>query len=157
MSQVRVTQWNSSSHSQRNSEIHRVTSQPNAVVFIMSQTSETQRNSSCHKPAKHSGIHRVTSQRNTIGFIVSEVSVSVNVHNTVMSVCVERRQLKSSSMNQEERSKAAGFLAVDKARYKSSILTTPLKIVQELCESRGGRPGLSVLTSLLVSVDVKIY
>ena len=32
-----------------------------------------------------------------------------------------------------------------------------LCIVQELCESRGGRPGLSVLTSLLVSVDVKIY
>ena len=30
-------------------------------------------------------------------------------------------------------------------------------IVQEVCESRGGRPGLSVLTSLLVSVDVKIY
>ena len=30
-------------------------------------------------------------------------------------------------------------------------------IVQELCESRGGRPGLSVLTSLLVFVDVKIY
>ena len=30
-------------------------------------------------------------------------------------------------------------------------------IVQELCESRGGRPRLSVLTSLLVSVDVKIY
>ena len=30
-------------------------------------------------------------------------------------------------------------------------------IVQELCESRGGRPGLSILTSLLVSVDVKIY
>jgi len=30
-------------------------------------------------------------------------------------------------------------------------------IVQELCESPGGRPGLSVLTSLLVSVDVKNY
>ena len=30
-------------------------------------------------------------------------------------------------------------------------------IAQELCESRGGRPGLSVLTSLLVSVDVKNY
>ena len=30
-------------------------------------------------------------------------------------------------------------------------------IVQELCESRGGRPGLSVLRSLWVSVDVKIY
>ena len=27
--------------------------------------------------------------------------------------------------------------------------------VQELCESRGGSPGLSVLTSLMVSVDVK--
>ena len=30
-------------------------------------------------------------------------------------------------------------------------------IVQELCESRGCRPGMSVLTSLLASVDVKIY
>ena len=37
-----------------------------------------------------------------------------------------------------------------KERYLSDI-------VQELCESRGGRPGLSVLTSLLVSVDVKNY
>ena len=34
-------------------------------------------------------------------------------------------------------------------------LTHP--IVQGLCESRGGRPGLSVLTSLMVSVDVKHY
>ena len=33
----------------------------------------------------------------------------------------------------------------------------PWFIVQEPCESRGGRPGLSVLTSLLVSVDVKNY
>ena len=32
-----------------------------------------------------------------------------------------------------------------------------LLIVQELCESRGGRPGQSVLTSLLVSMDVKNY
>ena len=36
-------------------------------------------------------------------------------------------------------------------------LLTFVFIVQELCESRGGRPGLSVLTSLLVSVDVKLY
>ena len=36
-------------------------------------------------------------------------------------------------------------------------VTYLLTIVQELCESRGGRPGLSVLTSLLVSVDVKLY
>ena len=27
--------------------------------------------------------------------------------------------------------------------------------VRELCESRGGRPGLPVLMSLMVSVDVK--
>ena len=27
--------------------------------------------------------------------------------------------------------------------------------IQELCDSRGGRPGLSVLTNLTVSVDVK--
>ena len=38
-------------------------------------------------------------------------------------------------------------------RMRGKYLTT----VQELCESRGGRPGLSVLTSLLVSVDVKLY
>ena len=37
------------------------------------------------------------------------------------------------------------------------IIITAASIVQELCESRGGRPGLSVLTSLLVSVDVKNY
>ena len=38
------------------------------------------------------------------------------------------------------------------------VLSTALAIiVQELCESRGGRPELSVLTSLLVSVDVKLY
>ena len=36
-------------------------------------------------------------------------------------------------------------------------LTEDCLIVQELCESRGGRPGLSVLTNLLVSVDVKLY
>ena len=41
--------------------------------------------------------------------------------------------------------------------YKRFNLYTKMVIVQELCESRGGRPGLSVLTSLLVSVDVKIY
>ena len=37
------------------------------------------------------------------------------------------------------------------------INTLKTDIVQELCESRGGRPGLSILTSLLVSVDVKLY
>ena len=41
--------------------------------------------------------------------------------------------------------------------YKGYRLRIQKVIVQELCESRGGRPGLSVLTSLLVSVDVKQY
>ena len=41
--------------------------------------------------------------------------------------------------------------------YKRASRFNLYIIVQELCESRGGRPGLSVLTSLLVSVDVKIY
>ena len=41
--------------------------------------------------------------------------------------------------------------------YKQCLYSRMRVIVQELCESRGGRPGLSVLTSLLVSVDVKIY
>ena len=41
------------------------------------------------------------------------------------------------------------------ARYLSvTERLTPVR-VQELCESRGGRPGLSVLMSLTVSVDVK--
>ena len=40
---------------------------------------------------------------------------------------------------------------------KQQKRTTTKNIVQELCESRGGRPGLSVLMSLLVSVDVKPY
>ncbi len=46
----------------------------------------------------------------------------------------------------------------DCVRLDSGLLSTAKAdayIVQELCESRGGRPGLSVLTSLLVSVDVK--
>ena len=50
--------------------------------------------------------------------------------------------------------------AASKLRRETINSTVPLSlpvIVQELCESRGGRPGLSVLTSLLVSVDVKNY
>ena len=35
------------------------------------------------------------------------------------------------------------------------VFVLPIVRVQELCESRGGRPELSVLTSLTVSVDVK--
>ena len=41
--------------------------------------------------------------------------------------------------------------------FKGAVTCPVSFIVQELCESRGGRPELSVLTSLLVSVDVKNY
>ena len=41
--------------------------------------------------------------------------------------------------------------------YKNGDSEAAVIIVQGLCESRGERPGLSVLTSLLVSVDVKQY
>ena len=43
------------------------------------------------------------------------------------------------------------------SKNRTNEQTNGSVIVQELCESRGGRPGLSVLTSLLVSVDVKNY
>ena len=49
------------------------------------------------------------------------------------------------------------ILVVTAIGIKISFLSSSPTIVQELCESRGGRPGLSVLTRLLVSVDVKIY
>ena len=41
--------------------------------------------------------------------------------------------------------------------YKFASMRDERHIVQELCESLGGRPGLSVLTILLVSVDIKNY
>ena len=44
----------------------------------------------------------------------------------------------------------------DRGLHKGNTGSQTL-IVQELCESRGGRPELSILTSLLVSVDIKIY
>ena len=48
------------------------------------------------------------------------------------------------------------MVSVD-VKHHVYLLSYSSRRVQELCESRGGRPGLSVLTSLLVSVDVKIY
>ena len=47
--------------------------------------------------------------------------------------------------------------AATKFQLKTQLKTTLFLIVQELCETRGGRPELSVRTSILVSVDVKLY
>ena len=71
----------------------------------------------------------------------------------LLLVCKPRRELKNHSY-----SRCRGW---DGVGCETDALTREgakeLFIVQELCESRGGRPELSVLTSLLVSVDVKNY
>ena len=41
------------------------------------------------------------------------------------------------------------------ASHNIGIFSILKFIVQELCASRGGRTGLSILTSLMVSMDVK--
>ena len=44
-------------------------------------------------------------------------------------------------------------MTAKETEQEDRLKLSPFCIVQELCESRGGRPELSVLTSLLVSVD----
>ena len=67
------------------------------------------------------------------------------LHNIVVVLFTKGMSMKSTGLEQENNQ--------DYKREESERSS----IVQELCESRGGRSGLSVLTSLLVSVDVKIY
>ena len=50
-----------------------------------------------------------------------------------------------------------GVVTCVTGRAHSCITSSSENIVQEPCESRGDRPGLSILTGLLASVDVKIY
>ena len=68
-----------------------------------------------------------------------------------------KQQTQSVILETELRSCATVEVGRPGRRYNSPYGLGGRNIVQELCESRGGRPGLSVLTSLLVSVDVKIY
>ena len=77
-------------------------------------------------------------------FSVSPEDASINVSPTVSDGRI------SQSPRADDASLSFGHY------FCPTVHRVPL-IVQELCESRGGRPGLSVLTSLLVSVDVKIY
>ena len=64
---------------------------------------------------------------------------------------------KKSCSRVKSRASAVSLLESGEQSYIKAINDNSPIIVQELCESRGGRPGLSVLTSLLVFVDVKIY
>ena len=65
--------------------------------------------------------------------------------------------LRCIVFHEQKEATSAFSCACRPCEYKAKDLFKIQVIVQELCESRGGRPGLSVLTSLLVSVDVKLY
>ena len=86
----------------------------------------------------------------SLSLIVLMVSVDVKQHSTNQLYCVAANTFKTDGSDRMTRgSEFRSCVKVEVAVLGS--------IVQELCESRGGRPGLSVLTSLLVSVDVKNY
>ena len=70
-------------------------------------------------------------------------------------MCVLMKMFIAESSNKIPEAQCSE-LGIPNYKYRGEILIMGF-IVQELCESRGGRPGLSVLTSLLVSVDVNNY
>ena len=79
-------------------------------------------------------------------------------------VLEKERKKKKRKRKESKTTRKGGILGFTPAYLFYLILTSNCFgqisrqiIVQELCDSRGGRPGLSVLTSLLVSVDVKLY
>ena len=84
--------------------------------------------------------------------VVEEVFRPQNVYPSRSYAANYRRPVTPESFTGETYS-----LGWKNGYYKGVVWNTLILIVQELCESRGGRPGLSVLTSLLVSVDVKLY
>jgi len=84
--------------------------------------------------------------------VVEEVFRPQNVYPSPSYAANYRRPVTPESFTGETYS-----LGWKNGYYKGVVWNTLILIVQELCESRGGRPGLSVLTSLLVSVDVKQY
>ena len=78
----------------------------------------------------------------------SLISLMVSVDVAVREACMQPSTLIKAS------NPASTFMvSVDVTHHVYLLYSF---IVQELCESRGGCPGLSVLTSLPVSVDVKL-
>ena len=73
------------------------------------------------------------------------------------SVKKRRRNGRAAGAGKRERDMKERMRVTQQLVVLLNVGTSEYYIVQELCESRGGRPGLSVLTSLLVSVDVKNY
>ena len=92
---------------------------------------------SCHRTMERTGSL-------TCRYFLVGLRLAYSLLSTVMAVLGEETQTRTLSVT------------VAPTR-KSERLNQVEFIVQELCESRGGRPGLSVLTSLVVSVDVKNY
>ena len=87
----------------------------------------------------------------SLSLIVFTVSVDVKQHSTAgRTVRLYLALLRRQWWGGYSSTLAAGWI-------KSVVYASNLHIVQELCENRGGRPGLAVLTSLMVSVDVKLY
>ena len=73
-------------------------------------------------------------------------------------IYAEKKKKKRWKDDEIEREKKADTILFEQSSKSQMNNNNNNKfIVQLLCESRGGRPGLSVLTSLLVSVDVKNY
>ena len=76
------------------------------------------------------------------------------VPKTLCAIQVERNPLVGSGAARGGWGGGRGTEGVSKI-ISSSLRTQHYIRVQELCESRGVRPGLSVLMSITVSVDVK--
>ena len=76
-------------------------------------------------------------------------------YSMLCSFSKERKSVTAKTVNPLTAMLAARSLKTANKSAQFEIIKA--SVVQELCESRGGRPGLSVLTSLLVSVDVKLY
>ena len=74
-----------------------------------------------------------------------------------LAKCMERIRCNQLVASVADRMDTNLFAYKARRDVEDACLVLVNLIVQELCESRGGRPGLSVLTSLLVSVDVKNY
>ena len=72
-------------------------------------------------------------------------------------MCLKKKRKEKKQKPLALKGRQNGTLNMHATSYQHDLQLPGVVIVQELCESRGGRPGLSALTSLLVSVDVKLY
>ena len=105
----------------------------------------TKRRASHHFLLKATGVKRGSARRSSLKG--REVIVNQTNTGTVSKATLEKR------LRDWAERIYYGLFRV----YKYYLELNNQLIVQELCESRGGRPGLPVLTSRLVSVDVKLY